>query len=256
MAPAWITDITTQWGLCTLVLTTVHAVLALATVSVMHWGVYRNATETTSDDTMGWDSITSGVLLLLAIYLQAELTRHADVMSAFQNVAQRMRAVRRLKGPMGDVSEQKLQSIREAILQESGFNIAEIQPVLTTIYTELPASDEVCMDRFEEFESSLVELKNKRAYSVPRMYQRVVYFVVITYYGIIMPAGTTRPNVLPWGTLLNVLFIAVINNVILAAGLEASSMFDRRSSSDFKRVAAMFEIAAARQEQRVFFQPY
>lgn len=36
------------------------------------------------------------------------------------------------------------------------------------------------------------------------------------------------------------LFIGFINNVILAAGLEADSMFLRQGSPDFVRVAEMF----------------
>ena len=36
------------------------------------------------------------------------------------------------------------------------------------------------------------------------------------------------------------LFIGIINNVILAAGLEAGSMFLRVDSPDFVRVAEMF----------------
>lgn len=36
------------------------------------------------------------------------------------------------------------------------------------------------------------------------------------------------------------LFIGLINNVILAAGLEAGSMFLRAGSPDFVRVAEMF----------------
>ena len=95
------------------------------------------------------------------------------------------------------------------------------------------------MDRYTELEDAVVDLKEARL-SVPRMYQFVLYLVVVSYYFFILPGVKGQPPRDPNYALLDVFLVAIINIVILAMGLQAGSVFRSRATKDFKDVDAMF----------------
>lgn len=189
---SWWISVTTQWGACTFFLTALQLALGAATIGVttqfpddrLIWDEFSN-----------WDAVSAGVILLLSTYLQAELTKHADIMTAFQKVSQCMRSVRHLRG----VTDKHLRPLRNAVLSESDVPLHGAQAHLLQLYDEMEAPDsDAAAFRFMALEDALVMLKSKREYSVPRMYQRVLYTVVILYYGVILPGAKSGASRNPW----------------------------------------------------------
>ena len=191
-ASLWI-SVTTQWGSCTIFLTVLQLLLGTATIGV---------TTQFPDDQNVWDEFTSwhdvvvtGIMLLLAIYLQVELQKHADIMTAFQKVSQCMRSIRHLRG----VTDEHLRPIKSAVLSATTVDLHGAQEHLRQLYDEIQAPDsDAAAFRFMNLEDALVDLKSKREYSVPRMYQRVLYTVVIFYYGVILPGAKSGSSRNPW----------------------------------------------------------
>ena len=99
--------------------------------------------------------------------------------------------------------------------------------------------DEINMDRYVELEDSIVNLKGKRDYDVPIMYQAVMLSVTVFYYGCILPAVRSqgaRGNLALW----DVAFVGGINNLILSVAFRAASMFQKKGTHDFKRAERIF----------------
>jgi hypothetical protein len=215
--------IQTNWWLTTLALTLFQGILATIVVAI---------SQTFPDDDLwdkgaNWDAISAGVTLLLATYLPVEIQKHADIATAFQNVSQKMRAIQTY-----NVSLENLKRLKDVVM-ECKMDFNKVQIALKQIKATLNTDVEVQMDRYTELEDSLVDLKSKREFSIPPMYQRMLLIVVNVYYGIILPGVKSTPGRSPYYAVLDVLFVAVINNIILATGLETDSMFKYPNTKDF-----------------------
>ena len=159
-----------------------------------------------------WDTIVLGITLLLATYLPLELSKYNEVLSAFHKITQRSREVLRY-------NTSNLKELEKLIenCNSDGNPVIKTQDNLKNIFAKLNSESDTQMDRFTELVDSIVDLHNKQTYIVPTIYQNVLIFVLIIFFGVIMPYSKCNPPH-AWHALIDVFLVGFLNNLILSSG--------------------------------------
>ena len=236
-----------KWALFVCITLLAQCFLAMICIFIVHGVDGSNALYNSTDTKAVFeepDSLFAAITLLLGIFIPVAIDKHRARMTAYMTVAQKRDTAARYV----DDDVAKKQFIADCQNIASKVRVSERDADFRNDINSLgkdvldTAEEDYKQGAINDLRQSFYDLQSVRLFAIDSIYPDVVYFVVVIYFGVLLPfynAGT-----MGWWTFLPVCILGVFIDLLYVLTVRDLSSLGK-GSVDYKYLQTRFALFAS-----------